>query len=538
MYELVKGTVMSINSSTGSTDDDSDPQPLLLPVETTPSSSAQQQEQSAQPTTNAAQTTTNDASQEQEEKVDLLSFDNNNTNSNKEEDDSTTITTTDGNNSNTNKDDKNSNMQAFEITLPPPRKNKNKPKLIKRRCTDEKFMVSLFIIASILIGCVRYISDREKNQPAKELKYYTKVDHWSHLRIHDIQNWCLNPSSVQCSSACLNPLTAQPRIMASTTFKKNPNNNHIHWEEAFYGNVREANIASTIGGGNTDIVFLGDSIVEGWKGLHYGKFDQTRKDNIPVFDSLFSKNYGYRSANYQALALGIAGDKTYNLLWRIQNGEIPQQYHGLTFDPLVWWIAIGTNDFNKNDMEHCSPEVVLMGIIRVVEEVRAARPHSLVVVNSILPRSEIEDGHLFPPKGRKYRSVFQAIMEVNLKLKDYCSKHHNLHYFDATSIFIRNKNNEDKNEKDNKNKDLEDYYSIIQKDLHNYYIPERLMGDYLHPTAKGYQEWGSAIVDEMRIIEEVSKGEKTLSGKNPMDYGNTDDDFHFIWGGSRKKKKL
>lgn len=59
--------------------------------------------------------------------------------------------------------------------------------------------------------------------------------------------------------------------------------------------------------GNIDVLFLGDSITEGWSGKFMGIPAPLRLGKSPkVFSSLFSKEDGGR---FQGLALGISGDK-------------------------------------------------------------------------------------------------------------------------------------------------------------------------------------------------------------------------------------
>jgi len=229
-----------------------------------------------------------------------------------------------------------------------------------------------------------------------------------------------------------------------------------------------------------DIVFLGDSIIEGWRGMSFGLPVDSKRTNAVVFDSLFQKRQG---ADFQGLALGIAGDKTTNLLWRIQNQEIPDSLH-----PSIWWIQVGTNDFLRTN--YCSPEVVLMGIQRVIEELRKLRPGSLIVVNSLLPRSDADDGSLLSPDKT---SVWQGIMEVNRGLRIYCEKFRSVVFFDATSIFLRQKK------------------GTVGVD--GQYIPLDLMADYLHPSAKGYKLWGDAIVAAIYELLDASQSEK---GRLPL----------------------
>jgi len=257
---------------------------------------------------------------------------------------------------------------------------------------------------------------------------------------------------------------------------------HKLWKEAYYGNIREAAIAGKMG--NIDVVFLGDNIIEEWRGLSYGKLDPNKEQNAQVFENLFWEGLGYNNADFDGLALGISGDKTFNLLWRLQNGELPD-----SLNPSVWWISIGTNDFGHNGRTFCSIEVVLMGILRVIEEVRAKRPNALIVVNSILPRSENGDADVTFSNG-KPMPLWHGISEVNRELEDYCSYNHNMYFFDATSIFLSQKP---------KSKAK--------------YIPDKLMLDYLNPTAKGYQAWGEAIVEEIHSIVDASQAE---GGRRPI----------------------
>lgn len=176
-----------------------------------------------------------------------------------------------------------------------------------------------------------------------------------------------------------------------------------------------------------------------------------------------------------------------NLLWRIQNGEIPD-----TLRPSVWWILIGTNDFLL--YEHCSPDVVLMGIKRVVEEMRKLRPGSIIVVNSILPRTEVDlKGRLFDAKDPDRITLWTGIMEVNRKLRLYCDKFRNVVFYDATSIFLK---------KDQDTRGIEGMY-----------IPKDLMEDYVHPTKEGYKQFGAAItlaVHQLIDASAVDEGRKPL----------------------------
>merc|ERR1711983_284230 len=103
-----------------------------------------------------------------------------------------------------------------------------------------------------------------------------------------------------------------------------------------------------------------------------------------IFDSLFDKEDS--GGKYNGLPLGVAGDTAPNVLWRIQNGELPSY-----LNPKVFWLLLGTNDLA---IKQCSEEVVLLGILRVIEELQSLRPDAKIVVNSILPLTDDRKGRV------------------------------------------------------------------------------------------------------------------------------------------------
>jgi hypothetical protein len=79
---------------------------------------------------------------------------------------------------------------------------------------------------------------------------------------------------------------------------------HGDWEDVFKLNKQ---IAKSDIGSNVDVVFLGDSITEGWRGTSFGHTNNPRlQGNLEVFESLFSTEQG---GKFDAIALGISGDK-------------------------------------------------------------------------------------------------------------------------------------------------------------------------------------------------------------------------------------
>jgi lysophospholipase L1-like esterase len=154
------------------------------------------------------------------------------------------------------------------------------------------------------------------------------------------------------------------------------------------------------------------------------------------------------------------------LLWRLQNGELPSH-----INPAIFWLLIGTNDIGRT---WCSPEMVVIGVIRSVEEILSQRPSSRVVINGILPRSFNKDG--FVAKGGPIKpSVWGDIKAINSELKMYATYRDGVSYFE-TKVFF----------KDPKAPQLQ--------------IDKKLMPDLLHPSTAGYKLWGQEIVAKLDVL--------------------------------------
>mmetsp|Transcript_16481 Transcript_16481/g.31238 ORF Transcript_16481/g.31238 Transcript_16481/m.31238 type:complete len:388 (-) Transcript_16481:29-1192(-) len=257
---------------------------------------------------------------------------------------------------------------------------------------------------------------------------------------------------------CPDPLTPADRL------------GRRHWEQV----TRENKERAIKYKGTLDVVFYGDSITEAWLGTSLGLPHEKKKYNQEVFKSLFNVEGG---GKYNALALGVSGDLTTSLLWRLQNGELPESIH-----PRVFWILIGTNDLGN---KWCSPDATLIGIIRVVEEIKQKRPGSLIVINSLFPRSWHPKGKVWEGRQKANKiflpQLWTSIIDINHYLKLYSENQENVHFFDGNDIFFSNQ-----------------FENVWQKDL---MINKDLMYDYLHPSFAGYEIWGKRIVQELdRLI--------------------------------------
>jgi len=113
--------------------------------------------------------------------------------------------------------------------------------------------------------------------------------------------------------------------------------------------------------GKMQLLFLGDSITEGWRGKK----------------AIWEKAFGaYSPANF-----GISGDRTQHVLWRIENGELD----GIKLKAAV--LMIGTNNSGTDPAEG-----IAKGVTKIVETIRAKTPNTKILLLAVFPRGDKPDG--------------------------------------------------------------------------------------------------------------------------------------------------
>jgi beta-glucosidase len=107
---------------------------------------------------------------------------------------------------------------------------------------------------------------------------------------------------------------------------------------------------------NPDLVFVGDSITEGWD------------------PGLFQHFFGA----YTALNLGVSSDQTQSTMWRLGQGEWKN------LRPRVIVVLIGTNNLTQNSQ----PPDVATGIGQLVQLLLRLSPESRILLVGLLPRGQ------------------------------------------------------------------------------------------------------------------------------------------------------
>ncbi|HEV7279956.1 MAG TPA: platelet-activating factor acetylhydrolase IB subunit [Pirellulaceae bacterium] len=155
------------------------------------------------------------------------------------------------------------------------------------------------------------------------------------------------PTYAQAPAA---PAPPEGRAAAPATVTPVPRDgNWMNRHEAMNARVKQ---------GDVNLVFIGDSITAGWEGA--GK-------------KVWQEHYGDRNA----VNLGIGGDRTQHVLWRLQNGNL----EGI--EPELAVIMIGTNNSGGD-----SPEDIAAGVKSIVELIRQKTPETKILLLATFPRGE------------------------------------------------------------------------------------------------------------------------------------------------------
>ncbi|MFQ3649482.1 MAG: GDSL-type esterase/lipase family protein [Gemmataceae bacterium] len=188
--------------------------------------------------------------------------------------------------------------------------------------------------------------------------------------------------------------------------------------------------------GGIEVVFLGDSITQGWEG----------KNGAAAWKTHFE---AFKPGNY-----GISGDQTSHVLWRLTQGK---ELDGL--NPKLAVIMIGTN----NTAAHTADQIA-DGIKAIVEQLRKDKPQMKILLLGVFPRATA-------PKEAKVATKEQLnkkIPEINKLISKLD---------DGKMVFF---------------KDIGEKFLTSDGGL-----SREVMPDLLHLSAKGYEIWAEAIKEDI-----------------------------------------
>ena len=189
---------------------------------------------------------------------------------------------------------------------------------------------------------------------------------------------------------------------------------------------------SLVANGGAKVVFIGDSITHFWE--THGKAQWAKY---------------FADGPRKALDLGTSADRTEHVLWRLTEGKELDGY-----EAKVILLMIGTNNSGHFPFEKEPPEDTILGIRRILDVIREKQPKARTILTAIFPRgATANDGC------RRRNDV------VNKEIATFA---------DGKSVIWC---------------DFSDKFLDAQGRLSRELFP-----DLLHPNARGYEIWASAVV--------------------------------------------
>jgi beta-glucosidase len=198
---------------------------------------------------------------------------------------------------------------------------------------------------------------------------------------------------------------------------------------------RQASFNERVKQGNVDLLFIGDSITQGWEGAGKATWD---------------KYYAGRNG----VNLGIGGDRTQHVLYRLDNGNV----EGIS--PKLAVLMIGTNNITRN-----TPEEIAEGVKDIVLSLRAKLPKTKVLVLGVFPRGE-KPGYLR-----------DQVTRINIRIAQLGDKP-KVEFLNINPVLTQPDNT----------------------------LSKEVMPDFVHLTEKGYQLWAEAI--EKKVAKAL--GDKSI----------------------------
>lgn len=268
-------------------------------------------------------------------------------------------------------------------------------------------------------------------------------------RLHFLWIALLMVEALVCNAEETNQAPMQQQVNSSTVFastvaepRSDENSQTAH-----------ADLLKKISQGKIDVYFIGDSITRRWGALDYPE----------LLDHWNKHFYGWNAANF-----AWGGDRTQNILWRMQNGELTGA------NPKLFAVQAGTNNLNNEDNDQFQIDSITAGIIEIVRTAREKVPNAEVVITAVFPRRD--------------NPRFNAIIDkINQNLHAFAEQNQ-LHYVDIGQRLV-------------------DEEGLLRVDMSD---------DGLHLNQNGYQVWAEALVP---TFEEIL-GPRSETDEAPPATGN------------------
>jgi len=181
------------------------------------------------------------------------------------------------------------------------------------------------------------------------------------------------------------------------------------------------------------VVFLGDSITQGWEDAGRETWE---RDLAPL----------------GALNLGVSGDRTEHVLWRLREAPITH------LSPRVIVLLIGTNNLGH---QAATAEQTLVGMQAILDVLRGQAPQATILLLEIFPR------------GERFNPMRGDIAQINQVLRTHPGEH--VRTLPLGDRWVRADGT----------------------------LPAEIMPDFLHLSPLGYRQWSEGLLPALR--EELAR---------------------------------
>jgi beta-glucosidase len=239
------------------------------------------------------------------------------------------------------------------------------------------------------------------------------------------------------AGGCSMPKSTAPRLPAipsNTASQAAPRD--AQWVKRHEGFVEGLRAAQ-----NCQVIFIGDSITAGWRDKANGAFE------------IWERNFG----RYNPVNLGIGGDRTQHVLWRLQNGGLGN------LKPKAVVLMIGTNNTGfegDGKTPRNTPAEAAGGVTAIVSYLRSNLPGTKILLLAIFPRGAMPDDPQRIQAG-KINSIIKGLADGKSVV-----------YLDIGRKFLADD-------------------GVLSRDV---------MPDLLHLSARGYQIWADAIREPLASL--------------------------------------
>ncbi len=213
------------------------------------------------------------------------------------------------------------------------------------------------------------------------------------------------------------------------------------------GNPRHEQKVKAVKEGSFDLVLIGDSITHS-----VGELDGKYAPNVAVWKRHFEPRH--------AINLGMNGQRTEEILWNLQNGELD-----FAKSPKVVMLLIGTNNSDDRHFRKVhTAEQIFAGTKAIVELIRQRHPTTKILVLRIFPRGGDAEKGVSPPAFNSSAQCIETCRRAGELTAQLADGEH-VFWLDVNRVFLRPD-------------------GTINTDL---------MWDLLHPSPAGAEAWVQAV---------------------------------------------